>query len=137
MTNTALTWKYKWVKIAQIAHYEMVRPLTAFYSDSFHGSLYCRPNHRNRNFVLEIHKNIHTLNRPNRHSQQDISLVTNDQCTLFLIRQVLSMSLSLAFPRWFDQTFKVIFFTIIKTQAKGHLLMLTAKQKVQADVYTV
>ena len=38
LTFYTLTWKYKWVKIAQIAHYEMVRPLTAFYSDSFHGS---------------------------------------------------------------------------------------------------
>ena len=41
LTFYTLTWKYKWVKIAQIAHYEMVRPLTAFYTDSFHGSFHC------------------------------------------------------------------------------------------------
>ena len=28
------------------------------------------------------------------------------------------MSLSLAFPRWFDQTFKVIFFNVIKHEQK-------------------
>ena len=37
---------------------------------------------------------IHTLNRPNRHFQQEIILYT-----AFLIRQLLSMSLSLVFPR--------------------------------------
>ena len=123
LTFYTLTWKYKWVKIAQIAHYEMVRPLTAFYTNSFHGSFHCILSHRNTKYFFLKFTGIFTpltdqIDTFNKTSHQSLIISAHFslkgkyfQCHYH----------QRSHGKWFDQTFKVNFILHYnKTRTKRH-----------------